>query len=941
MSLKPWREIAIPHDDVHRGTFQQAEFAADITQVHQGRASAEYNDPVLFFRRTFITEGMAQLLSSVAKRLAGDGGDPVIQLQTAFGGGKTHSMLAVMHMAGGKAATSELDGVGALLDRAGVVSLPQARIVVLDGVALSPAQPRKVDGAQLRTLWGELAWQLGGADAYAMVAEADATGTSPGKQVLTELLAAHAPAVILIDELTRYIAQFEEGKQLAGGTYDSNISFVQALTEALKAVPAAALLASLPESDREAGSDRGIQALKALEHYFGRVQAIWKPVDTLEAFEIVRRRLFTAINDKAAADAVCRAFADNYVSHAGQLPGETQEGQYLERMRAAYPIHPEVFERLYSDWSTLPSFQRTRGVLKLMARVIHRLWTDNNQDLMLMPGNLPLADGAVRSELTTYLQQTGWDAVIERDVDGERSEPVLIEQAEARFGAVQACRRVSRTIFLGSAPTGTNDLTRGLETSRVVLGCMQPGQAPHVYVDALGRLESRLTYLNKGNGRWWLDVRPNLRQEMEERKKRFDDAAVLDEIRQAIGRVMGTPHPFDAIHVFTRDADISDDMHLRLVVLPLSAAWTRSGPNPARDAARQILRSRGEQPRQKQNRLLFLAPDFDQVGRLKDTVRVLLSWRSIEADIKDMRLTLDNHQQRQATQGREQAMETLLRLVREAYRWLLAPVQLEKRGGGLEEASWEHFQLNPAAQALGREVDRVAIENELIIREWSPIHLHRLLSKWYWTEDTEVVSAAEVRDHMAQYLYLPRLLNSNVLQTAIAAGAATRDFFGLAYGRDDNGYTGFMFGRQTSPVMEHLLLIEPQRAAAYEALIQPPPVSDPRHQTDPKPIPDRSDDWDDQTGGKDSDPDATGVKGDGKVRPKRYYGTVELDPVRASLQFSTLVNELVSHFTAHPGAHVRIKVDIEAEHGKGFDEATVRTVRENGSMLGVKPSEFE
>ena len=138
------------------------------------------------------------------------------------------------------------------------------------------------------------------------------------------------------------------------------------------------------------------------------------------------------------------------------------------------------------------------------------------------------------------------------------------------------------------------------------------------------------------------------------------------------------------------------------------------------------------------------------------------------------------------------------------------------------------------------------------------------------------------------------------------------------------------------------MLIEPQRAVAYEALIQPPPVADPRHKTDPTPVPDGSDDSDDQTGGsKDPDPDATGVKGGGKVRPKRYYGTVELDPVRASLQFSTLVNELVSHFTARPGAHVRIKVDIEAEHGNGFDEATVRTVRENGSMLGVKPSEFE
>lgn len=161
MNLKPWREVAVPHEDVLKGTFQQAEFAADLSRVHEGTATAEYQNPTLFFQRTFITEGMGALLTSVAKRLAGKGGDPVIQLQTAFGGGKTHTMLAVMHMVGGKAAKSDLAGIPPLLDAAGVLDLPVARVVVLDGVKLSPSMPRRVDGHTLRTLWGELAWQLG------------------------------------------------------------------------------------------------------------------------------------------------------------------------------------------------------------------------------------------------------------------------------------------------------------------------------------------------------------------------------------------------------------------------------------------------------------------------------------------------------------------------------------------------------------------------------------------------------------------------------------------------------------------------------------------------------------------------------------------------------------------------------------------------------------
>ena len=420
MTLKPWREIAVPHEDVLKGTFQQAEFAADLSRVHDGTATPEYQDPALFFQRTFITEGMRLLLDSVVKRLSGKGGDPVIQLQTAFGGGKTHTMLAVYHLAKGDAQASDLPGVPAILDAAGVTELPRARIAVLDGIKSSPNQPVVRDGQAIRTLWGDLAWQLGKAEGYALVADADSSGTSPGKAVLETLLSRYAPCVILIDELVAYVRQFEEGKTLTGGSFDSNLSFVQALTEALKAVPTAVLLASLPESDKEAGSQRGVKALAALAHYFGRIQALLKPVGTEEAFEIVRRRLFSSIDDKLAAESVCRAFADYYTANSDDFPRETQESHYFDRLMHAYPIHPEVFDRLYEDWSTLDNFQRTRGVLKLMAKVIHRLWKDNDKDPLIMPGSFPLQDADTRNEVIYYLPQ-GWDPVVERDVDGERA----------------------------------------------------------------------------------------------------------------------------------------------------------------------------------------------------------------------------------------------------------------------------------------------------------------------------------------------------------------------------------------------------------------------------------------------------------------------------------------------------------------------------------------
>ncbi len=937
MTLKPWREVAIPHQDVLKGTFQQAEFAADLSRVHSGTATPEYQAPALFYQRTFITEGMRLLLDSVVRRLAGRGGDPVIQLQTAFGGGKTHTMLAVYHLAKGEVSVAELQGVPPILDAAGVTELPTACIVVLDGIKLSPSQPQKHGRVTVNTLWGELAWQLGQEAAYERVKEADRSGTQPGKEVLAELLADYAPCVILMDELVAYVRQFDEGKSFAGGTYDSNLSFVQALTEGLKAVPNAVLLVSLPESDKEAGSQRGINALRTLEHYFGRIQALWKPVASEEAFEIVRRRLFTNFSERRAAEAVCRAFADYYVANAADVPHETQEGRYYDRLLAAYPIHPEVFDRLYEDWSTLDNFQRTRGVLKLMAKVIHRLWKDGNNDLLIMPGSLPLYDGDIRNEAIYHLPQ-GWDPVLERDIDGDRAETTEIENRDTRFGSVQACRRAARTIFLGSAPTASNQVARGIELERVILGCAQPGQETGVFRDAIRRLADRLHYLNSGHDRFWFDTRPNLRREMEERKRRFHDKEdVLPAIRERVQKSFA-PGLFEGIHVFTLGADVPDDWGLRLVVLPPDAAFTRTAQGLAVERAGEILKARGDQPRQRQNRLLFLAADADSVGRLKDQVRSLLAWQSIVADIKDLRLNLDQIQARQAAKSADDAAEALRRMIRETYKWLLSPMQEAKPGKGVSAVQWEHFAINPSSQSLTQEIERVIKENALVIGEWAPIHLKTALQAWFWKDGLTEAGALDFWQKSCCYLYLPRLHDDHVYKRTLAAGAGSRDFFGLAYGRQGDTYVGFSFGKAVAPILDAaLLLVEPLTAATFaeaQRLREEASTKEP---------------------GK---PEKTGGNGRGVGEPEkpdygrtrvataptaktRFYGTVELDPFVAKKQFADIVDEVVMQFTARSGVRVDISIEIRAEAPAGFDEGIQRAVKLNCGLLKFKSVGFE
>jgi hypothetical protein len=425
---------------------------------------------------------------------------------------------------------------------------------------------------------------------------------------------------------------------------------------------------------------------------------------------------------------------------------------------------------------------------------------------------------------------------------------------------------------------------------------------------------------------------------MEERKRRFQDKEdVFPAIRERVQKSFA-PGLFEGIHVFTPSADVPDDCGLRLVVLPPDAAFSRTGQNLALDRAGEILKARGEQPRQKQNRLLFLAADYDSVSRLKDQVRSLLAWQSILADIKDLRLNLDQIQARQASKSADDAAEALRRMIREAYRWLLAPMQEAKPGKGISAVQWEHFPVNPSAQNLTQEIERVIRDNELVIGEWAPVHLANVLKTWFWKEDLREVSALEVWQKMGYYLYLPRLQDDHVYKRTLGAGAGSRDFFGLAYGREGDTYVGFSFGKPTAPILDaSLLLLEPVTAAAYAEAQR---LRDETNRKEP---------------GKPEKPEGNGKGIREPQRPdydgtggattqlvkKRFYGTVELDPFVAKKQFADIVDEVVMQFTAHTGVEVEISVEIRAKSSAGFDEGLQRAVKLNCGILKFKGAEFE
>ena len=480
ITLTPWRHIATPHEDVLGDSFTQAEFAADLTKVVQGKAKPDYQDAAQFFARTVITTGMHRLLVDVLKRMNGRGSDPVVQLKTSFGGGKTHTLLAVYHTVCTDCATSALPGMSKLLDEAKVTVMPQGKVVVLDGNQLSPSAPSVgADGIERHTLAGEIAYQLGGAEGYALVEKADKDGTSPGKQALQPLLERYAPCVILLDEAVAYLRQFQPGRSYVGGTFDSVLSTIQALTESVSAVPQAMLLASLPESEAELGGQGGQQALASLERLFGRQDAVWEPVAARESYEIIKRRLFKSDIDEAARDTVCRQYAEYYQQNKEHFPPECSTEEYVRKLKSTYPIHPELLQRLYEDWSTLEKFQRTRGVLRLMAQLISLQWSGDNQEPMIMPGSLDLADRDMRVELTKYLDGE-WQPIVTRDVDGRDATSYKIDDANPTLGGLRAASRAARTVFLATAPSatasGATESIRGVDLKYVLLGQPNPGR---------------------------------------------------------------------------------------------------------------------------------------------------------------------------------------------------------------------------------------------------------------------------------------------------------------------------------------------------------------------------------------------------------------------------------------------------------------------------------
>jgi len=931
--LLPWREVVEPHQDVASGEFQQAEFAADLSKVHSGSAPAEYRDPRQFFSRTYLTEGLSALLVGAAKRLAGGGGDPVVELQTNFGGGKTHSMLALYHMAG-PATAQDLPGLDQLLENHGLNVPPGINRAVLVGTSRGPQDVLTAEGGRkIRTTWGELAWQLGGAAAFDMVAENDANGIAPGSNVLEAIFKKYAPSLILIDEWVAYLRQIYRVDALPSGSFDANLSFVQSLTEAVKASPRTLLVASLPASQVEVGGDGGQEALARLKQTFSRVESSWRPASQEESYEIVRRRLFKEIpGDKFHhRDNTLKQFAKLYRENANEFPQGCADEDYRRKLEKAYPIHPELFDQLYTSWGSLEKFQRTRGVLRLMAQVIHELWMNGDPSVLIMPGSVAVSSPRIEPELLHYLD-VSWQSIIAGDVDGTTSIPYKIDQSAPNLNRYSATRRVARAIFMGTAPTHQQQNT-GLDDKQINLGVVQPGERPAIFGDALRRLTNQAKFMHAELGRHWYSMSASLNRVAADRALQLENALVLvtidNELSKYVNGLADRGH-FDAVQVApASSAEVPDEAGgVRAVVLGVANPHNGREGSEALNAAKDVLMQRGSTPRVYRNMLVFIAADARQLDNLKDAVRAALAWGEIVRDTK--RLNLTQSDSALAEKKLVEANETMKTRLKETWCYLHYPAQ-ESAGANVE---WVSGKIPAQDGMLGRASKKLVAEEGLLI-DLGPSRLDRDLQKYIWNGKPHL-SLKDLREYLNRYIYLPRLKNQEVLIKAVqmAIGGLMPGPFAYAerWEENTNTYLGIAIERAgNTPVVidSDSVIIRPGVAEAHRPAARPATAGDAAGPGGTAPVGGAQ-----PAGGRPT-------PGPGERKPTRFTGAVIISPERPARDIHQIVEAIVEQLTTLPGSQVKLRLEIEANVPGGLDRTKVRTLVENANTLGFVEKSVE
>lgn len=733
--LKPWYAVAMPHEDIREGRLSEAVFAANLWAVAQGEASSIYRDPEAFFVKSYLTGGMTNVLRKVSRALSGqaDAGDRILSLQTSFGGGKTHALIALWHLAKHTDIIRRSAACAPVRQALGDQLPKQVKgVAVFTHQTCDATQGRHtLEGVHTRTLWGELALQLGGVELYRTIEANDQARTVP-QGLFEEVLRKAAPCLILIDELADYCVG-AAAVEVGGVTLaDQTVSFIQQITQAVEQVPGVALVATLPASVVEvAGTEKGQEILGALEKRFGRMGADVKPVADDEIYQVVRRRLFESVGDPALHSAVADAYMKMYEQHKNEVPSEATKAGYKERIAAAFPFHPSLIDALYLRWGSHNDFQRTRGVLRLLASVIGNLWqrrhTETMSQPLIQPCHIQWTIDALHAQLTR-LWGAAYEAVVAADVVGSQANAVrLDDERGGEYGTERITQGLAAAILLGSF--GGQGSQAGYSAKDLKL-CVGRPDLNWGYTDgALLALEDRAFYLHTASAgnlgkRYWFATKPTLTKLLVQYRGHYAAESFDDEILEAVQEKAQAARTGSATWriLVNPSADLPEQKSLNLLVMPPDCAYSENGnqmaliTSPVHKRLLELSQKCGSRERLYRNILLFLLPSQSGLNKLR---RALREDAALDAVKRDYWLQLDNEQREDLKKRIEAAQKSVNESISAAFTHI---ARIDGQNVAIAVLSEARSSFEEHVQAAWRQVVE---DEEWVLRKVGPVTLQK------------------------------------------------------------------------------------------------------------------------------------------------------------------------------------------------------------------------
>lgn len=774
----PWFQGAKPHRSIQKGKVNEALFEAKLGEAIHDRGPEEYRDATRFFEKTYLTAGLRQLLLDILRTVNGErAANAVVNLKTSFGGGKTHTELAIYHLFKHPAESLKVDHVRALVAEAGIETPPPCQVAVLPCTRINPTGRTTEEGLHIRTLWGEMAYRLGGPSAFELVADTDVQGVAPGEASLEAVLQHVGPSVILFDETLHYVAKVSEIAGAEGDLAKQTVAFLRELTAVVDALPRNMLVVSLTASRTDQISDAAQGWLERMEHHINRLARACTPIEGTEIHEVVRRRLFDEVYDDPAEQVADRYY--RLYANMGGLPAQYADAAYRDMIRRSYPFHPELITVIYERWGAKPSFQLTRGTLRFLALVLQDLWARKNAgapDLIQM-GDVSVKESTLRAGIKDIIGDPQWEAVLGSDIasaaasDQQAKSELIDEEREDDLGLAQA---LATTILLYSIGGGEDPKATRPE---IRLSCARPGIEDAAWDNLLKRFQQRFFYLYYDDARYKFRKEPNVTSLQHTYRVNLIDSgdveARIDKmlLDEALGQ-SSPSHGFERIYYIPKKPLDKDDESLKLLVMGFDHPMDgKEISGTAREQAMQILEYHLNRGREHPNTIVFCLPDREAARGAYTHVADYLSWQKIQQNPNDWD-RIGATQQAVVKEQIEETKSAALQGITSAYSWVLLPRE-SLRGTELDLRPVPLRTYGPGIKIVPMVWDSLTAETSssqwLLKTLTAETFLERYGAK-AWPESERSVTTAQLWQRFTSQVGLPILADRSVLLQMLRQG---------------------------------------------------------------------------------------------------------------------------------------------------------------------------